>query len=60
MGLWRTGLGAAAVNALVALGGTFALQKSLGRRVIGLRVVSVGLLVALLWAALAGAPPDGD
>lgn len=60
MGLWRTGLGAAAVNALVALGGTFALQKSLGRKVIGLRVVSVGLLVALLWAALAGAPPDGD
>lgn len=60
MGLWRTGLGAAAVNALVALGGTFALQRSLGRRVFGLRVVSLGLLGGLLWAALRGAPVGGD
>lgn len=60
MGLWRTGIGAAAVNALVALGGTFALQKSLGRRAIGLRWVSVGLFAALLWAAARGAPAGGD
>ena len=60
MGLWRTGLLAAAVNALVALGGTVAMQKSLGRRAFGLGVVSVGLLVALLWASLHGAPAGGD
>lgn len=60
MGLWRTGLGAAAVNALVAFGGTFALQKSLGRRRWGLRGVSLALLGALLWAMLRGAPAGGD
>lgn len=60
MGLWRTGLGAAAVNALVALGGTFALQKSLGRKAFSLRAVSLGLLGALLWAAYRGAPAGGD
>lgn len=60
MGLWRTGLAAAAVNALVALGGTFALQRSLGRRAFGLRVMSVGLLWGVLWVAYRGAPAGGD
>ncbi len=60
MGLWRAGLGAAAVNALVALGGTFALQRPLGRRAFALRVVSLGLLGVLLWVAHRGAPAGGD
>ena len=60
MGLWRTGLGAAAVNALVALGGTFALQKSLGRKTFALRWLSLGLLGVLLWVAYRGAPAGGD
>jgi len=60
MGLWRTGLGAAAVNALVAFGGSFALQKSLGRNAFVLRGVSLGLLGALLWVAYRGAPAGGD
>ncbi|MFO0624287.1 MAG: hypothetical protein U0325_01615 [Polyangiales bacterium] len=60
MGLWRTGFAAAAVNALVALGGTFALQKALGRSAFWLRLGSVGLLAALLGAALRGPPAGGD
>jgi spermidine synthase len=60
LGLWRTGLLAAAVNALVALGGTFAMQKSLGRKAFSLGAASVGLLVALLWASLRGGPAGGD
>jgi spermidine synthase len=60
LGLWRTGLCAAALNALVALAGTVALRDALGRRAWGLRAVSVGVLVVLLWAVAKGAPAGGE
>lgn len=54
LGLWRTGLAAAALNALVALGGTFALRNALGRKAIALRVASAAALLALCWAMARG------
>lgn len=56
LGLWRTGLAAAALNALVALGGTIALRKVLGRNAIALRIVGVIVLVALGVALVRGEP----
>jgi spermidine synthase len=50
LGLWRTGLGAGALNALVALAGTWALREALGRRALPLRALSVVVLAALVWA----------
>lgn len=50
LGLWRTGLAAGALNALVALAGTVVLRESLGRSAIVLRALSVAVAAALLWA----------
>jgi len=50
LGLWRTGLAAGALNALVALAGTLALRDALGRRALPLRAASVAVIAALLWA----------
>lgn len=50
LGLWRTGLAAGALNALVALAGTFALRASLGRSALPLRVASALVIAALAWA----------
>lgn len=50
LGLWRTGLAAAAVNALVALAGTFALRDALGPSAPRLRAGAVGILAAVAWA----------